>query len=294
MPVNGLNKYLTQGAMEGFMELIAPVNAFAYAVRPGVSSVNDVVRVPFAANTSASLAFAYSTGYATDGNLISAKPVTLDTLYYQKISLTDSDLALLTPDALTRIGRQAGARLAADVISQSLATVATEANFGASGSMGGSSLSASSGLAAIDRAANDRKWPQDGRNLICGTAAWQALMQNTTVLNASSFGSIGPVQQGQLSTVIGFTPYKVTFALPNNDTALIVNNNAIVMGLGYHAPQDAGSAYTDVQQIVDEKSGITIGFRQYYDAAKATNMRVFDCLFGAAVGNTNALYHLKG
>lgn len=290
MSVQGLNTYLTQGAIEGFSQIMAPASAFSYVVKPGVASIGDVVRVPFANNTSASLDFAYATGYATDGNLISGKAITLDGLKYQKISLTDSDLALLNTEALIRIGRQAGRRLAADVMSASIASVVTTANFGNSGSLGAASLTASIGLATIDEKANVYNWPTGERSLIANVTAWSALMQNTVVTNASSFGSAGPIQQGQLSNVLGFKPYLVTFPIANSFTC---NPNAVLFANGYHAPQDAGTAYTAVQQIVDEVSNLTIGFRQYYDPAKATNMRVFDCLYGSAKGANDAVWHLK-
>lgn len=290
MSVQNLNQYLTQGAIEGFAQLMAPASAFSYVVKPGVAAVGDVVRVPFSNNTSASLDFAYATGYATDGNLISGKAITLNVLKYQKISLTDSDLALLNQESLVRIGRQAGMRLAADILSASIASVVTEANFGNSGSYGAASLSASVGLASVDEAANTYNWPVGERSLIANVAAWSALMQNTVVTNASSFGSADPIQNGRLSTVIGFTPYLVTFPIR---TAFACNPNAVLFANGYHAPQDSGTAYTAVQQIVDEKSNLTIGFRQYYDAAKATNMRVFDCLAGSAKGADNAVWSLK-
>jgi hypothetical protein len=291
--VDNLNKYLTIGAMEGFLELIAPITAFSYVVKPGASAVNDVVRVPYATNNSASLAFSYSTGYATEGNSIVGKSVTLSNLLYQKINLSDSDLSVLNPESITRIGRQAGARLASDVISASFAATITAANFPSSGSADAAQYSGSAAIAALDKAVNDLKWPEGERFIIAGTTLWQAFMQNSTIVNASIFGSTGPVQNGVLSNVLGFTPYKVTTTLPNLDKGFAVNPNAILFANGYHAPQDSGPAYTAVDQMVDEKSGITIGFRQYYDASKATNVRVFDCMFGTAVGNSNALYHIK-
>lgn len=288
-----LNQYLTQGAIEGFAEFAAPLRAFSYVVKNGNAAIADVVRVPYTTNTSASYDFAYATGYATDGNLIVGKSITMDQLKYQKITLTDSDLAQLNPEALIRIGRAAGQRLAADVVSHSIASVVTQANFGNSGSYGGASLSASAGLASVDQAANTYKWPDGERFLICGTTAWNALMLNTVVTNASSFGSPEAIQAGKLTSVLGFAPYKVSFTLPNSDTAFACNPNGILFAQGYHAPQDSGQAYTAVDQVIDPATNLTIGFRQYYDPAKASNVRVFDCLFGAAKGADNAVWHLK-
>jgi hypothetical protein len=292
MPVSNLNKYLTEGAIEGFASLIAPITALSYVVK-GTSALNDVVRVPYATNNSASGDFSYGTGYSADYNEVVGKSVTMDKLKFQPIKLTDSDLATLNPEALKAVGNAAGARLAADVISASLAAVVTQANFPNSGSFGASSFTASLGLANLNKVANDYGWLPTDRTLICNTTAWFNLMQNSAVIQASSFGSSDPVQQGKLSTVIGFNPYVVNIALPNSDQAIALSRNGILFAQGYHAAQDSGQAYTALEQITDTKSNLTIGFRQYYDAAKATNYRVFDCLFGVGVGAANALYHFK-
>jgi hypothetical protein len=291
--VSNLNKYLTQGAIEGFSELIAPLTAFSYVVKPGASALNDVVRVPFAQNTSASNAFSYATGYAADGNTVTGKSVTLDNLMYQRISMTDSELSLLNPESIIRVGRQAGNRLASDFISASFASCLTQANFGNSGSLVAGNYTSSVALAALDKAANDLKWPDGERTLIAGTTLWQALMNNSSVVSAQNFGSAGPIQQGKLNSVLGFVPYKVTIALPNSATGFACNPNGLLIANAYHAPTDGGTQYIDASQIVDEKTGLTIGFRQFYDPTLATSYRVFDVLGGCGVGNSNAVYWIK-
>ena len=57
MAVTNLSRYLTQGAIEGFALSCAPLTAFSYVVKPGPSSVNDVVRVPYSAVSAASSVF---------------------------------------------------------------------------------------------------------------------------------------------------------------------------------------------------------------------------------------------
>jgi hypothetical protein len=293
MSVQNLNKYLTQGAIEGFITFAAPLQAFSYVVKPGVSAVNDVIRVPYATNTSASATFTYANGYTTDSNLIVGKPVTMDQLLYQKISLTDSDLSLLNPEALIAIGRQAGTRLAVDVVSASLANVITVANFGNSGSYGAPSLSHSLGLGDIDLRANTYNWPVGQRSLLLTPTAQNYLLQNSSINTAANFGSDDPIRGASIKSVVGFTPYLCNFALPLADQAIALNANGVLVGIGYHAPQDSGQAYVDVRQLQDTQTNLSIGFRQYYDAAKATNIRVFDCLFGSGKGADNAVWHLK-
>jgi hypothetical protein len=293
--VSNLNQYLTEGAIQGFTSLIMPVTSFGYVVKPGLCALNDTVRVPFAQNTSASYDFAYGTGYASDGNTVTGKTITMGSIKYQKITLTDSDLVLLNQQALTNIGFQAGQALASDVISASLASVVTQANFPNSGSNSSVSNFTSSlnAVAALVKTVSDYKWPVGQRSLICGTQLYANLLANSGITVAQNFGSTGPVQQGMLSTVLGFTPYLTSLTLPNSDAGFAVNPNAILFGNAYHAPQDFGSQYSAVNQLTDDKTGLTIGFRQYYDPSKATNVRVFDCLFGAGVGDSTALYHIK-
>jgi hypothetical protein len=293
MATANINETLIQGAMEGFKQFIAPITSFSYVVKPGGAALNDTVIVPFASANSGSNAFAYSTGYATEDSSVVGKSCTMGTLLYKKINLTDSDLAKLNPEVLTRLGRQQGARLAADFVSASFASCATATNFPYSSSAVATNLTASAGLAALDKVANDYKWPDGERYLICSTTAWQSLMTNTTVVAANSFGSAEPIQQGKLSSVLGFVPFKVNFTLPNSATAIAVNPNAMVVGNAYHAPVDAGANYISAQEIIDEDTGLTIGFRQYYDPAKATSVRVFDILGGCGAADATALSWIK-
>jgi hypothetical protein len=289
----GLNRYLTEGAIEGFVATVAPLTALGYAVKIGPAGLNDVVRVPYAQNTSASYAFTYADGYANNGNTIVGKSVTLSNLMYQRITLTDSDLIVLNQEALTRIGHQAGARLAIDVISASLASVLTNANFPYSSSTTYDTFSGSLGLAALDKAANDAKWPSGERSLIADTSMWQNLMLNTTIFNASYFGTDLPVKAGRIEEVIGFFPYKVEFTLPNSCHGIATNPNGILFANGYHAPQDYDGQYTAVDQMTDTVSGLTIGFRQFYDPLRASNVRVFDCLTGVGLGDPTGVLQIK-
>lgn len=292
MNANDLNQYLTQGAQEGFSEIVAPLTAFSYVVKPGACALNDTVRVPFAQNVSASGDFTYETGYATSGNSVTGKSVTLSTLKYQKIALSDSDLVLLNPESIVRLGRQAGNRLAADFIGAVFTNTLTQANFAASGSATYDQFSSSAAVASLDKAVNDAKWPVGERSLICGTSLWQSLMNNPSVINAQNYGSSEPVQMGRLKSLLGFAPYVTTVTIPNSAKGFAVNPSAVLVGNAYHAPQDAGSQYIAANQIVLE-NGLTIGFRQFYVPEKGTSVRVFDVLGGSGVGNSTGLYWIK-
>lgn len=293
MSVSNLNRYLTMGAIEGFAQYVAPLSAFSFVVKPGASALNDVVRVPFAQNVSASSVFNYTTGYNVEGNTIVGKSVTMDKLLFQKITLTDSDLSVLNEDALSRVGHQAGMQLAADFMSASFASVITEANFPTSGSNTSANYSSSAALVALDKLANDLKWPDGERSIIATSGLWANFLGNTNFNLAYALGDSSVVKQAKIQEIFGFSPYKVSQVLPNGDTGFAVNPNAILIANGYHSPEAAGTQYVDAQQLVLEGTGLTIGFRQFYVPLLASSFRVFDVLGGAALGNPNALIHIK-
>lgn len=291
--VSNLSQYLTAGAIEGFIDAVAPLTAFGYVVKPGGAGYNDVVRVPFAQNTSASNAFTVGTGYASDGNTITGKSITLDKLLYQRISLTDSDLLQLNDQALMKVGSQAGRRLGVDFVSASLASTALTANFSNQATTSGSVFSSSAAIVALDKQANDLKWPDGERTLIANSTLWLSLLSNSNVTTFSSFGSAEPIQAGVLRNVLGFTPYRVSFTLPESNTGYACNTNGLLFANAYHTPQDSGQAYTAVKEMTDEKTGLTIGYREWYDQTKASRVRVFDVLGGVAVGDGNGIIRIK-
>lgn len=293
MAVFNLAQYFTQDGVESFQDLLAPISAFARGINVAGAAKDDVLRVPLFNCATGSAAFSYSTGYTGTNTTALGKSVTLSNLIYQPIQLTDADVAQLAgdPSAAKRMINQAVRKLASDVISASFASVVTQANFPSSGSYTSAQYSASTApLANLDKFANDNKWTD--RQIVAGTTLWNSLMQNSAVTAASNFGSAEVVQKGSLSQVYGFTPYKVTVALPNGDTGFIVNSNAIAIGFAYHKPAD-GHNYQIAQPIVDGLTGIPMGYRQWYDQSKATTNIILDVLHGALAIDSTALYHIK-
>ena len=292
--VSNLNRNLILGLIEGFSPIIAALGVHATVIKPGESALNDIVRVPYSQAATSSLSFTYAGGYTGNNGNVQGLPVTMGNILYQPIQLTDSELSVLDDKAVVAIGREAGAQLAADAIGNVYSSTVTAANFPNSGSLTATNFTSSNAITALDAAVNALKWPRGGsRALICGTSLWQNLLNNPNVIQANNYGDGQVIQEGVLKSIFGFTPYLTTVAMPNSDTGFAVNPSAILVGNGYHAPTDQGSQYIAAEQIVDDASGWTIGFRNWYNPTLATNIRIFDVLFGSAAGNTTALYHIK-
>ena len=291
--ISNMQQLFVNGAIQGFTDIVAPITAFSYATNQAGAALNDVIKVPFVQNTSGSSAFTYAAGYSGAGNGVTGKDITLNSLLYQPVSLTDADFAQLSPEVVARLGRVAGAKLGADVVSASFAAVISQANFALSGSYTSTNFTGAIALADLDKQANDQKWPEADRSIICGTTLWQSLLNNSAVNAAYAYGGSEAVRDGRIPSVFGFKPYKVNTPLPNSDTGFAVNPQAILLGQAWHQPRGEANTIVNSAMGSDAKTGLTIGFRSWYDPSKATTVSIIDCLFGVAKGDGTALIHIK-
>jgi len=282
------NTTFIKEAMGAFTAILLPITALSFATSEQAASPGDVIKVPYATNMSSSGVFDYTNGYQGDSNSIGVKSVTLDNLVYQKFSLTDTDAAKLSSEAVTTLARQAGERLANDVISQSIATTVTNTNFPTSASVTYGQLTSSLGFVELVTQADNAKWTQDNRNLILTPDAWGSLLKNSDIAQAFSYGGSQVIQNALPEKVYGFNTFKTTVDLPNGCKGLVLNPNSILTAFGVHKPSDQGKRYVETQTATD-KQGITISMRTWYDPDLATTKYVLECLFGNEVGNSSKL-----
>ena len=288
MATSNLDRTFLQGAIESFQKILAPISAFYYAVSQQGAALNDTITVPYVSAATGSSNFSYATGYATDSADVTGKSITLNTIKYQKASLTDADMAALNPEAISRLGNQLGARLAGDVLSASFAAVLTDANFPLSSSWNTNELSSSSTLIDLTEQADAQNWPVE-RNLILTSTANGYLLSNTNIVNASVFGSSQPVQTSNIPNVFGFQVFKTTVPMV---VPIALNPNAILLGMAPHLPPSEAGNIVRVEQASWD-GGLTLVMRTYYDPNYATTRKVIDCLFGVATGDSTALIQLK-
>lgn len=295
--LSGMNSYFLAGAIQGYSDAVAPLRAFSYAVNQQGAVLGDIVRVPYCNCGTASNAFTYAAGYSVVGSgNVTAKSITLDTLLYQPINLTDADMALMSPEVVTRLGNSAGMQLAADFVSASFAAVITDGNFPLASNSGSNAFlqaaftSSLGAWAEADSLANTAKWPQANRSMIASNTLWNSIIQNTVLGTAYSYGGTELVRNGTLPAVMGFTPYRTSVTLPQSIKGFLCNPDALLVGMAYHRPTDT-TGIVEAAQATDE-FGITIGYRSWYDPAYARTRKVIEVLGGFAVGNPNGLKYV--
>ncbi len=283
---------LIHEAMASFGNIIAPISAFSSATDYDALNVGDTVRVPFSTPNSASNNFTYASGYGTGLNTnLGVRSVTLNNIAYQRFVINDADHSKLSSTSIQTIVRQAGERLAGDVISASFASVISDVNFPTSASCTSGQLTSSNALADLVTQADNALWTTDNRNLILSPSGFNSLIKNTSLNQAFSFGGAQVVQNAAPTNVYGFNVYKSTVAMPNNCKGLVLNPNAVLFGTGQHKPSDISKP--NVNFAVSTAKGVTITMKSWYDPVYAQTVYILECLFGAAVGNNIALYQMK-
>lgn len=290
--VTGLVNYFIKGAVEGFSRKIAPVTAFAYAVEENAAGLNDVVRVPFVANASGSSTFVEGTGFtATSANGVTGKAVTLDTLMYQPIWLTDGDLLRLNAESIQKLGSVAGGRLASDFLSASLAATVTVGNFPNSSSYSSGQFTASVAALTLMKTCDDLHWPDDGRALVIPTDVYFNLLSNTAISSAEQYGNASAIQRGELPQIFGMTPYKTTTSIPGK--GFVAHPSALAFAFAPFKPADEGENVVESIVAKDEKSGMVLTLRSWYDPTLACVKRTLCVLGGAVAVNSNAMVRIS-
>jgi hypothetical protein len=292
MPITDLQQIFFHEAVESFSNMLAPIAACSYAVADNGCGKGDIVRVPYCTSNSASAEFTYLTGYTAESVQVTGKDITLNHIKYQKLDISDSDMCRLSTNSLMVIAKQAGEALANDVLQQIWADTITDANFPTSASISSSQLTVSSNIVALDKQCNDAKWPSQ-RSLILGTESKQHLLNNTGISNAYAFGNANPVQAAAIPSIYGFTPYVTNTTLPNSCKGLVVSPAGVLVAFGFHQPKSVESKGLITLQEGFASNGIRIGLRQWYDGNFAVQRMVIECLFGAAKGESGAVFQMK-
>ena len=280
---------LINEAMLQFAAISAPINAFSYATSNESLNVNDIIKVPIQTTFSASSDFNYGTAYGNDSTNLSVIPVTLNRVLTQKFSINDADYAKLDAKSITAFAGAAGAKLGADVVSASLATVINDTNYPTSASVTFTQLTSSIALADLNLQCDNGNFPMVGRNLILNPTGFNALIKNTS-LNVAYAYNPSIVTNALPEKVYGFNVFK-TSVLPNSCKGLVLNPNAVLFASGKHAISDNSKGYVAQDSLT--VNGITITMKSFYDALNAKSVYILECLFGVAVGNTTSLYQMK-
>jgi hypothetical protein len=273
---------LAQGTLDGFLSVMAPLNAFSTNFSPARGQVGQAVQVPLYG--SAGVANNFGGDYsANSDSSIGAVTVNLDKHFYKTVHVTDTEAANQGAD-LHKLGFYAGASVAQSVVTGSLHLITTGAfglpvqtigsvnNFHASGILAGRTAAVS--------------WGAD-KNAIVDSAAYSAMLGS---LPANVKIQDEALKDGAVGKLYGFNMFESNAPKLAGDAktiAVFAHPSAIAVASRYLQPDDGGT-YIDTRQVTDPKTNVSIGTRLWYNTEKGKLMYTAEWLGGAAVGVTGA------
>lgn len=287
--VSNLTQYFLAGAAEAFSYRIAPLRSFTNAQILDGCNLNDIVRVPFvSASLQSSPSFAHSTGYVVPDTYVNGVSVTMGTWAYQQWNGTDNDMAKLTPEAITALGRKLGNKLGHDVVA---AILTTTSSFSNNTVASGSTYATATPIVALGALASTNRWPVGDRTILASPALYWKIASNTTTLLANTLGSPAVIQNGVLSNYYGFKVVE-TDSVPSTVKGLMVTSDALAVAISVPTPQ-AGHDLLEVRRLTaPDGSDLPIQYVRYWDNAKRTMVNVFETIYGASALNASAGYNL--
>jgi len=285
---NLTNTLISDAVLEAFTAALTPLQAFSLNVSPDPSDRGDKVKVLWtpAQDAAADFAGTYSVQDADAEGL----DVTLDGHKFVSWGLTDKELVSRPQLELENFGRQKGFQLAKAVLLAIWADI-TNANYGAAGHTGIAANFDSDDVIDLGAACDAADWPEMGRSLVLASAYHANLRKDGAIKDASAYGGSDPVRSGEIISLDTFGAIYKSTLIPANAENLVgfaAMRDAMLVAMRYLAPQD-GHGYGEARPMTDPDTGITLGYREWYDNDSGQKRAVMEAVYGSRVGNPGAL-----
>ena len=285
--INYTQDIFIQEALTAFTASLAPLNAFSHSFSGVTAQRGSAVIVP-RVDVLTATTFAYANNssrpYEAGGGTINTITVNLDQHKYVTVDITDIQSANQGPAVMTNFYRQMGKALGRHVLETVWANFTT-LNFGLA--------IASASIASIGRTKVNggravmvgRNVPSDSLSLIVNPTLHQTLLDDANISQAFQYGGSEGVREARIPRLLGMSVYESNI-LPSNSISLagmIVHPDALAIAIRALQPQRP-EAYSMFQIATDDESGLSMGYREYFEPATGKLYAAMECVFGSAVG----------
>jgi len=289
---SGLNdQIIAQAAIEGFASALAPLDSFSTDYSNETVNKGSVVHVPL---VSAITAGTTENAYETEDTAgLTSVDVTLSSYAKATVGITDKQFNNSSAARLELFARQQGKAVAKKIIQTAWALI-LNANYSSKVTKALSSFTAAD-IRALRKAMTNNDVPPENRALFLAPDFYDKLIGDTSITIASAlhYGGTEVIREGRIPRYLGFQLFESTI-IPDNSENLVgfgVHPTALAVAIRPIEPQAPGE-YLESRIVTDEASGISLGYRRHYQAAKGTHYVTFDAYFGAAVGNAAGITRL--
>jgi len=278
-------------AIRFMADILKPVSAFSTDFSGEIGNRNESIVVPLTADPTDAADKTAGGDYTIQDTTLSETTVSLDSHKYVSWYVTDNDVSTSRFMSVKNVGMEKGQQLAIDVFEDILSQV-TNSNYSSAAFTGAASTFDHDDVVDIQSTCDAANWPMFGRNLMLGPTYYNALFKDA-VVGADVYGS-ALVARGELPQLAGFTLYKCT-AIPANSENLVgfaARPSAMAIVNRYLAPAGGGSSGSIYRSFSHAETGLTIGYREFYDDDAGVRKAILECWYGYNTGNTSALKRL--
>lgn len=276
--------------LEALVEELLPLNSFATDFSSDVVDEGDKITVGYI--PAAAAARTFNGTYTIQASDWQKKQLLIDQHEYVSWGLSDVDLYKGSLVNLKNQTRMKAHSLATAVLANILGVV-TVANFPTAAFTGAAAGFDLDDVADLRTKARKAKWPKALRNLVLGADYYGNVVKGSVFQNANQAGGTAVRETGELPKLYTFTPYE-SESIPDNAEKLMGFMNmpsAIAVGMRYLKPRRPDK-YIDARPVSHKDTGITFGFRQDYDTKTGVESYIFECNFGKAPLEAEALQRI--
>jgi hypothetical protein len=285
---SGLNQVIiSQAALDAFTTAFAPIMAFTTDFSPDAAEKYDTINVPYV--PAATAAQNFSSSYSNQDSTLNKKQITLSGHKYVSWFTTDKEVAKSPVLSLQRFAKQKGYQLAKAVF-QDICSAITAANFSTAALVSTAANTDSDDIVDVKAACDNADMPEQPRSLVLKSDYVNALLKDNAVQDAAAFGNAQAIQEGRLPRIAGFDLHQ-TNLIPSNSENLVgfaAYPSALAVAVRYLQPQ--GATIDGIYQpVTHPETGLTLGYREWYDNASASRIAVLECFYGYVLAEASAL-----
>lgn len=285
-------------AIEQFKKALKPLTTFSTDFSAQIGQKNESIAVALTTAPTAAANFDPSTGYVRQDTTVGETMVTLNGHKFVSWFIQDTDASTSNYLSLENLGVEKANALATAVW-QDILSLVTAANYGNTAAdkiTVAASAFDKDDVDALALLCDNADWPDmDGqRNLILKPSHFRALLGDE-VTSADSYGNAQLVQNpsadGQGWPLSDFRVHKASSVPANSENLVGIACNPLAMALvmRYLTPAGGGQPGSIYFPVSDAETGITMGYREFYDDSAGQRVAVLECWYGKAVGNNKAI-----
>lgn len=234
-------------------------------------------------------------GYAVTNVTSVERRINLDNHKGFVMGFSDGEVAKGGYDVLRRTFIRPAAHAVSKAVLDDIFALVTETNFpevtpyGATVYNGTVAAFDADAVANISQALTERNVPQQDRLLIVRPSLYTALAKDNAISAQYASGTNAPLTENLLPRIHGFevNQYSALPATVSNLKGIACNPESILIAT--RQPALPSNWYGNVASATDEKSGLTVQVREWYDGDSGLQKLSMSILYGVAVGNAPTL-----